>query len=532
MPHRSPFVRLSLVALLGLAAPASAQCPVESGGPASPGTRTYYGSFMDSDGQRVVVGEGQWSGRRRANVYARSGTSWARVAVLDGGRANFVGGAPVAISGPTVMIGDVERDNEAGRVFVHEESGGVFQQVQVLTPSTRVAQSHFGRRIAVDGDRAVVAAPMDGTNAVRGGALFVFERIGGTWAQTARIDPPTAQPYAFFGIGLDLDGDTIVASRPGIVTTGTTGYTTLVYRETGGAWVLEAELGAGRSGPELLGFGYDVALDGDRIAVGSYRDVVPGRSPGAVHVFERSGGTWSAGPVLSSASVPGLEPMGSFGKQVELDGDRLLVSGNGMEVGGTTSVRALIRTAAGYEAAGAIEPPSHSASFGAAIALAGGDIWVGAPYFDDPVAGDGGTTGTHHVYDLDRITAFCKPPARNSTGQLGRLEAFGCGTLDANDLVLLASALPPHSPAVAVAGNASMPVPGIFGGAGVLCVSGQTGRLGLKATDERGRAKFPVDYFTLPGGAPPMAGQTWFLQCVHRDGATSNTTNGVAVRLR
>ena len=34
----------------------------------------------------------------------------------------------------------------------------------------------------------------------RGGAVYVFERVGGVWIQAARLEPPSPEPFAFFGI--------------------------------------------------------------------------------------------------------------------------------------------------------------------------------------------------------------------------------------------------------------------------------------------------------------------------------------------
>ncbi|MEM6672675.1 MAG: hypothetical protein AAF726_07505, partial [Planctomycetota bacterium] len=67
---------VSLLAALSLVAPLTAQCLIDSGGPTPSVARTFYGSYIDTDGDRVVVGQGTWFGRRSATVFERGPGGW------------------------------------------------------------------------------------------------------------------------------------------------------------------------------------------------------------------------------------------------------------------------------------------------------------------------------------------------------------------------------------------------------------------------------------------------------------------------
>lgn len=135
--------------------------------------------------------------------------------------------------------------------------------------------------------------------------------------------PPTPVDGGGFGVGVDLDGDTLVVSTGSGGLNGPAGYSQ-VFSRSGSQWVLDATLqvpGGGTGGAAASDVGYDVDLLGDDLLVG-----VPDHGTdrrGAVVLYRRTAGVWGPGQVLPH---PLAAPSRSFGTEVALGPDVALVA--------------------------------------------------------------------------------------------------------------------------------------------------------------------------------------------------------------
>jgi len=97
-------------------------------------------------------------------------------------------GASIAISGTTLVVGapgDDARRTDTGAVYVFERIEGSWQQVTKLKPLSSIAGEAFGSSVAIDQNTIVVGAP--GTATSTEGAVYVFSRSGGGWVQSQRF---------------------------------------------------------------------------------------------------------------------------------------------------------------------------------------------------------------------------------------------------------------------------------------------------------------------------------------------------------
>ncbi len=126
----------------------------------------------------------------------------------------------------------------------------------------------------------------------------------------------------------------------------------------------------------------------------------------------------------------------------------------------------------------------------------------------------------------------------NSTGQPGRIEAFGAARASENNLTLHSYALPTGSLGFFIVGNQQIFGPNPGGSAGNVLVGPAIGRYGgnILQANGNGRVQMPVNLTQLPRPTGPVAvtaGQTWYFQYWHRDsngGApTSNFSRALAV---
>jgi hypothetical protein len=127
-------------------------------------------------------------------------------------------GFDVATDGETIFIGaPLSAPLQQGSAYVYERVGtgdAPWQLAQRLISNAPQENAQFGAAVAVDNERAVVGAPLDGTQ-VSSGAAYTFERTNGVWAPEARLSVPLDDENASFGLTLDLQSDLTLVGSPG-----------------------------------------------------------------------------------------------------------------------------------------------------------------------------------------------------------------------------------------------------------------------------------------------------------------------------
>ncbi|MDO9435069.1 integrin [Hydrogenophaga sp.] len=216
---------------------------------------------------------------------------------------------------------------------------------------------NFGHSIAMsaDGTTLAIGAPRESSDAVGAnkiqvnddrpvsGAVYVFVRSGKTWVQQAYIKASNPDPYDLFGtsVALSANGHTLaVGATDEDSSVGSDPYdnnafeagAVYVFARDGVQWsqqdYLKAELPR-----ENNVFGSSIALSGDGhlLAVGSPQEDSGGAPPnadlpnsGAVHIFKRTGVSWSQTALLKASNASQDD---GFGSSVSLStsGDTLAV---------------------------------------------------------------------------------------------------------------------------------------------------------------------------------------------------------------
>ena len=183
----------------------------------------------------------------------------------------------------------------------------------------------FARRVAIDGDVAVVGDP-----AIE--AVYVFRRSGGgpgDWALEQVLTAPYAEVADQFG-RVAIDGSVILVGAPRAAVPEFSRGASYVYRydPQAGQWRFEQQLLAsdGEAGDK---FGWSVAIDGDAALLGA-RDADPnGESQaGSAYIFRYNRQTeqWIEEAKLTD---PEGEFLDLFGQSVSLRGDVALIGAHG-----------------------------------------------------------------------------------------------------------------------------------------------------------------------------------------------------------
>lgn len=364
-----------------------------------------FGVALSGDGNTMVVGAPHEGGGARgvngnqndnsvdgagaAYVFVRSGTNWVQQAYLKASSpsmsAEFGHAVAVSADGNTIVVsafwdpsnatgvnGNPEDRSipQAGAAYVFTRRGTAWSQQAYLkasntgeagTADTFGDGDQYGFSVAIsdDGNTVAVGAHSEDSSGINGnqndnsmqlaGAVYVYNRTGTSWAQSAYLKSTNPDAGDMFGysVSLSADGRTIAiasydedGSSRGIngpVDNGRNGAGAVyVYvKPVNGFWTQQAYIHASNA-EAGDSFGVHVVLsdDGNTLLVGSLdedclaRGVNPADpcdndrsgdfSSGIAYVFVRSGTTWSQ-QALFKASNTGANDW--FGSRLALSGD-------------------------------------------------------------------------------------------------------------------------------------------------------------------------------------------------------------------
>lgn len=192
--------------------------------------------------------------------------------------------------------------------------------------------------------------------------------------QEARLDPDdVGAPYFADRFGFSVAADGATAAVGAIFANGAdieSGGVRVFVREAG-TWQEQQRL----AGPDEWGtFGYSLALDGDRLVVGRPGQGAGFPGNGTVYVFRRSGRRWGLEAELVGS---GNTVFARFGAAVAVRGDTILVGAPDM-YSGSGVVYAFQLGPSGWVQTQILTPSIVHSSFGSAVALRDGQALVGA----------------------------------------------------------------------------------------------------------------------------------------------------------
>lgn len=218
-------------------------------------------------------------------------------------------------------------------------------ETQVVQASNAPASGYFGNSVAMQGDRAVIAAD---------DYVYVFDYAAGLWTQSALLSTPG------FGTSVALDGNTLAVSGFSQV---------MIFTESAGVWSLQQTVTGGGNGayphvyPNVLG------LSGDTLAVGAPQ-------LNFVDIFVRAGSVWSKQQTLS-VNQGGYPP--SFGTAIAVTGNTLIV-GSPNEASSIGNAYVYTRSGTVWTQSQVIAPPAGFGGLGKGVAFSAGTLVLGAPY--------------------------------------------------------------------------------------------------------------------------------------------------------
>jgi trimeric autotransporter adhesin len=264
---------------------------------------------------------------------------------------------------------------------------------------TAIALSADGQTLAVGAYAEASAAgnsPAD-NSAPNAGAVYVYSKSQGKWAQQAMLKAPNAAAQHFFGksIALSADGNTLAIGADGEGSNHTGTFAVMpagnalapdsgavyVYARAGNTWAQQAYIKAANAEAfDIFGFAVALSADGNSLAVGAWYESGAGTGTtadpsdnsgfarGAAYVFMRSGSNWTQTAYIKATNSGDGD---WFGLSLALSAD-----GNTLAVGAMNESRS---------AENAPTDPSTQNSGAVYVYTRAAGVWTPQAYLKAPV---------------------------------------------------------------------------------------------------------------------------------------------------
>jgi len=314
-------------------------------------------------------------------------------------------GSSVAISGTRIVIGAYQGDTEfieTGVAYVYDMNTATPSvPVATLNSPTSADFDQFGGSVAISETRVVVGAYQDDTGAEDAGSAYVYDLTSATPSTSvATLNDPSPALHDLFGYSVAVSGTRVVVGAYQDDTGAEDAGSAYVYDLAGFAPTVPVAILKNPDPTMDDQFGFSVAISGERVVVGAYRDDTATENAGSAYVYDLA----SATPDLPVATLNNPSPTAYdfFGYSVAISGTRVVVGALYDETrAGIAHVYDLASETPAVPKVTLHNPdPADNDQFGQSVAISGSWVVVGA-YRDDT---NGELSGSAYVFDIASAT--------------------------------------------------------------------------------------------------------------------------------
>ena len=215
-----------------------------------------------------------------------------------------------------------------GFVYVFVRGAKEWTEQARLSAKDKAPVDRFGNSVSISGDRILVGAPFDDDAGENSGSTYLFERQGETWREKAKLTASDAAEGDQFGWDVGIDGDTAVIGAPLDDDAGSkSGAAYIFVRNADGTWAEQTKLtSSDLEAGDRLGTSVDISrLSNAYAIVGAPFDDDGDSKSGSAYVFVRNGNAWTEQDKLAATDA---EAGDNFGISVAIDVNRALIGAN------------------------------------------------------------------------------------------------------------------------------------------------------------------------------------------------------------
>jgi hypothetical protein len=260
-----------------------------------------------------------------AYIFLWYGTEWMEQEKLiaSDGLQDEEFGFSVAIDGDYAIVGSPRNGamgTNSGAAYIFHWNRKYWEEQQKLTPSSQDEQ--HGYSVSMSGDYALVGAPYD--NGGRGSA-YLYRRNGSSWQEIVNLTASDQSPNDNFGWSVSIDGDYAIIGAPLDDDRGADSGSAYLFHWNGSNWVQQQKITSSDGEPND-DFGQSVSIRGDRAVVGAQKDDDNGPDSGSGYIFELNGTVWEENDKITA---PDGEFDDLFGCSVSVSTNSIIVGAEG-----------------------------------------------------------------------------------------------------------------------------------------------------------------------------------------------------------
>lgn len=281
-----------------------------------------FGRSVSIDNNRALIGADNFNGHGVVFVLDFNGVTWQQTAVLIADDfAQFDSfGISVSLDGDRAVIGanrDDDNGNNSGSAYVFDFIGSSWSQSAKLKANDAMPDDEFGRSLSLHGNRVLIGSHRDdNNNGINAGSVYIFDKIASNWSQTVKLIPSNPLDKNFSQSLSSSQNRVLIGSS-----TNDGSGAAYIFDLVSNSWQETIRLVANDASPGVA-FGLSVSLDNNRALIGARFDGVNTDSAGSAYIFDLVGNNWMQTAKLIATDG---EPLDNFGKTVSLSGDTALI---------------------------------------------------------------------------------------------------------------------------------------------------------------------------------------------------------------
>ncbi|MGI9013261.1 MAG: FG-GAP repeat protein [Phycisphaerales bacterium] len=208
----------------------------------------FFGSSVDIEGGRIVVGAPGRSPREAVYIFERVGDSWNYRRTLTAETDYIDFGWALDLQGDRLLVGAigvrVNGEGGGGAYMFERQMNDTWIPVALMVPNDPHNAALFGDAVALAGDAAIIGSMFDNENGESSGSCYIY--AAPDWVQVAKFVAADTQPGDTFGSSVAVDGSRGLIGAPGDDDNG---------RSAGAAYIFDIRCFAGTTA-DLTGFSF------------------------------------------------------------------------------------------------------------------------------------------------------------------------------------------------------------------------------------------------------------------------------------
>ena len=202
----------------------------------------FTGQSVSISGSYIMVGSSE-----RISIYHLEDSIWVwkQNLVSSDHEAGDKFGFSVSISGEHALVGAYFDDNEngwnAGAVYLFKLDNGNWIEKQKIIASDTLARN-FGYSVSLSGNKAIIGAPWDDTNAPLAGAAIIFEMISDTLVEYQKIMANDGKLDDQFGNSVSILGNYAIVGAYHVDSNGTDAGASYVFKFGSNSWIEDQKI--------------------------------------------------------------------------------------------------------------------------------------------------------------------------------------------------------------------------------------------------------------------------------------------------